>query len=269
MTYDNIFYENEDKYEIENQNIFKCFINSFLNKVDLNFDEVKLLYSGSNEDYITFFNYLSDYIYEYYPCYIEKFYELLKSFGYNMNYEIQNAMFNLRNGITKETRNYVLKSPYINDIESKAGEIIIYSDKLGTHSFLPVKKYFKDSFDVKKFLKRNRRHLTGECHQRSWELLDILSNVNLVTSLLPYYFMGTIYHSVLRSDDNMIIDVANEIVYKNKVMDEVFGGKIVCETKKIDLESHLYEAIMASDDTNIEEEYSEPLILALHKQSLE
>ncbi len=50
---------------------------------------------------------------------------------------------------------------------------------------------------------------------------------------------------------------------------DLYQGQIICETKKEDLESHLYDVITASNNPYIEEEFNEALLLALHKQSVD
>lgn len=106
----------------------------------------------------------------------------------------------------------------------------------------------------------------GYCHHLSWELMTYLEKANLVTSLLPAYYEGNYYHSVIRNQDGFIIDVANEAVYDDDTRDLLFKGHIVVETEKENLDKRLQEAIMDEDEESKESNFAKAMLLTLHKE---
>ena len=84
--------------------------------------------------------------------------------------------------------------------------------------------------------------------------------------LCPYLFQGSYYHSIIRDECNHYIDLANSIVYDDTIREEVLKGKIICETKKEDLDSAL-ELVLEQFPDSLNS-FSKPLVLALHKEYL-
>lgn len=116
------------------------------------------------------------------------------------------------------------------------------------------------------YILKDKDFFVVNCHNASWKVIQYLKNASLITELLPYYFEGTFYHSVVRDANGMIIDLANSAVYNEEIRKKLYHGQIICETKKGYLEKKLDEAIRFSSKEDIEEDFSKPLLLALHKQ---
>lgn len=277
MDYESIFYQNEEQYTKINNERMKNFVYLFLKVSRINVEEINSIYDIKENDYMDFYDSLKKVVFRFYPNLIPIFYELLKQNGYNMIYEIQEDMFYLgsttNKGLNKEEKNILKLSPFIKDIDYQQSKITLYSEIFGNYSFYSIRDYFRDDYLVKKYIRKIRCSSNdkkgGICHNSSWELMQLLNNASLVTELLPYCYESTYYHSVIRNEDGMIIDVANEVVYDEKIRKDLYQGKIICETKKDDLESNLYDAIVASQNPYIEEEFNEPLLLALHRQCID
>lgn len=170
---------------------------------------------------------------------------------------------NTTNILCEEIKQYVLLSPYINGITIHQGLISIYSE-FGNFSFYSTRKYLQEN---QKALKMINDYITqGYCHHLSWQLLNYLEKANLVTSLLPAYFEGNYYHSVVRNQDGFIIDVANEIVYEEEMRDFLFKGHIVVETEKENLDKRLQEAILDEDEESKKLNFTSAMLLTLHKE---
>ena len=82
MSYERIFYDNEDKYKDINNKKLKEFILKFLklNLVDIYIDFDLDVYEN--------FIYLKDYVYKYYPEAIKLFHSTLQESGYRFQHNI-------------------------------------------------------------------------------------------------------------------------------------------------------------------------------------
>ncbi len=267
MDYESIYYENETKYkEINNQKL-KKFIDAFVESTKIDIESVKAIEMVKENDYEDLAHSLRNYIFTFYPQYISLYYHLLQESHYKMVYDILDGMFLLgcstNKRLNREKCNLLLQSFYVNTISYVDGKIILNSH-FGEYSFSSLRDYFRGNYDATTYIRNN--DMPGHCHNVSWDFISILNRASLVTELIPYYFEGTYYHSIIRNEDGLFIDLANEIVYGEDVRKNLFQGQIVCETKKEDLEKDLYNAIVASNHPSIEEDFYESLILALHKQ---
>lgn len=219
------------------------------------------------DDYCKQFFLLKYIVNLYYPQYICKFFQRLEKSGFDVSSEVIDAMKligrNTTNTLCEEVKQYVLLSPYINGITIHQGIISIYSE-FGNFSFYSTRKYLQEN---QKALKMINDYITqGHCHHLSWQLLNYLEKANLVTSLLPAYFEGNYYHSVVRNQDGFIIDVANEIVYEEEMRDFLFKGHIVVETEKENLDKRLQEAILDEDEESKKLNFTSAMLLTLHKE---
>ncbi len=275
MDYEKIFYQYEEQYIDRNNQRIKEFVYLFLKESGIREKEVKAIYDCRENDFMDFYDSLKKVVYRFYPKLIPFFEDLLKQSGFNTIYAIQEAMFYLgsttNKNLNKEWKNLLMLSPSIKNIEYYHGKIIVSSENFGKHSFYSIQDYFREDFLAKQFIRKMRYEDNckdgGICHIASWDFMDLLDNASLVTELLPCCYDGTYYHSIIRNEEGMFIDLANEVVYDEKTRKEFYQGQIVCETRKEDLVSHLDEAIVASMNPNIEEEFGNSLLLTLHKQA--
>lgn len=272
MGYKDIFRENQEKYEISNRIIFKKVLEIFKRETGLNVDHLLPVYQIDSSDPAQVFCFTKWFLFTNKQEYIPYFYKLLESFGYDMFSEVMDTIVLL--GKNAEPRvhpdyvNYALISPYINRItvdNNKDGLVTIDSEELGTYSFYPSRFYLQDNEPAINLIKN---YVTqGFCHQMSWAMMDHIDKCELVTSLLPSYFEGTHYHTVLRNEEGLIIDVANEAVYSEDVRDMLFKSKDICSTAKEDADSKLKLAIEAEDEESKTTEFPNAMLLTLHEQS--
>lgn len=271
MDYESIFFEYEEQYKDLNNQKLKEFVELFLGQTKIDIEEVKLIYMVKENDYDDLSRSLKDYVFKFYPQYISLYYQLLEESHYKMFYDILDSMFILgvstNKRLNREKSELLLNSPYIENISYNNGMVVLNSC-FGKYSFCSLRDYFRGSYSKMAYV-RNNNNMPGDCHNVSWDLLQILDNASLVTQLLPFYYRGTFYHSVVQDEDGMFIDLANEAVYDEEVRKNLYQGQIICKTKKEDLESHLYDTITASNNPYIEEEFNKALLLALHKQSVD
>ncbi len=266
MDYLNIFYENEFQYREINEKKIQQFLILFLGQTNLPF----LAYYGEIQDWNYDLLYsLKKYVYTFYPQYISLFHSLLNDFNFCNRYHIIDVVDDLGCETNKEIPKNVIElaqiSPYVKNIEYLDHKI--YLETIANeYSFYSLRDYYRHQFTALNYIRTCRFSLAGDCHNQSWNFIHILDEpADLITELRPYIFDGNIYHSLIRDENEMYVDLAHQIVYDKTMKDELFAGKIVSETNKDDLENNVEEAILAIDNDTAEE-FSEPLLLALHKQ---
>lgn len=269
MRYKDIYYQKEEQYHSINQQHFKQFVESFTKDFKIDITEMTRKKGVQSNDYCKQFFILKYMVNLYYPQYIYEFFHRLEESGFDVSSEIVDAMKqigrNTINTLNESVSQYVMLSPYINNVSINNGKITIYSDKFGDYSFYSTRNYLKEN---KKALKIINKYTTqGYCHHLSWELISYLEKVKLVTTLLPAYYEGNYYHSIVRNQDDFIIDVANEAVYDDDTRDLLFKGHIVVETEKENLDKRLQEAIMDEDEESKETDFVKAMLLTLHKES--
>lgn len=270
MNYESIFFEYEEQFTIKNDFQFKMVIENFTKKVDIDIEEIKTIYSVSENDFLDLYGCLKDYLYYRYPDYLPCLYYFLKKSNFKIYYDYLDSILilgeNVNGYLDENLKRFLLRSPYIDDIHYDNGLIFLKINNGKEYSFYSAKDYFKNNSSIMHILK-DKKFLTGNCHNASWKVIKHLENVSLITELLPYYFEGTFYHSVVRDENGMIIDLANNAVYSEEIRKKLYHGRIICETKKRYLDERLEEAIRDSSKEDIENYFNEPLLLALHKQS--
>lgn len=268
MGYNDIFYENEEKYMNLNQNQFKNFIELFRKETGIDASKLYEKEGIEKDDYISQFYYLKYIVYTYYPKFINVFFNLLDNCGYDLSSEIIEAMKligrNSTSILDEDIKQYILLSPYIDDITNNKGKFTIHSNDFGDYSFMSTKKYLENNKEAIKLIKGYYTALF--CHQMSWEMMKYLDDASIITSLLPSYFTGTYYHTTIRNEDGIIIDIANESVFDDQTRDFLFKGKIICETKKEDLENCLNDALLNEDEEAKKVDYPNAMLLTLHEQ---
>ena len=275
MDYQEIYYRNEKQYHSINQQHFQKFLNVFKKETGIDTSHLATKRGIPTNDYRKQFYYLKYMVFINYPKYIKEFYRILENSKFDMSSEIVDAMKLIgKNTIytfDEDIRRYILLSPLIDDVVNDNGNISIYSDELGDYNFCSTRKYL---YKNKRALYLIQNYLTqGYCHQMSWELMSFLEQANLITTLLPAYFEGTYYHTVVQNQDNFIIDIANEIVIDSNVRDSLFKGQIISSTKKQDLFSKLKEAkikeakIKEAKNYENEDSFTNSLLLALYSES--
>ena len=221
MDANKLYYTQEDKTHEVNMIKFQEFLDLFYQTVGLNFD--KLVAADINsDDPIEKFNYLKYLVSTCFKKYREVFYEVLSGTNYNMKCEMIDAMkllgqqTNLK--YASDVIEYLLEHPYIDAIETAGPKIIVKSDYLGDQAFYSAREYLSDNLEARSVLIGD---LTHRCHQVSLELLNVLKDHYLTTSLVPYYFDGAFYHSYIK-DKNMTIDAVNHIVMPHEEYNKLF-----------------------------------------------
>lgn len=272
MGYREIYDTYQEEYEKSNRVKFRAFLNAFKEETRLNIDYLMNAYQIDKSDAACEFYFLKWALFNYSRQHIPYFFELLESFGYDMFSEVIDTMQligkDTQKSVDPEVTRYAMLSPYINGItvhNNKPGLITIHSDDLGDYSFYPSRVYLKDNEEAVKLI--NKYETSGFCHQMSWEMMNHLENGELITSLLPLYFEGTHYHTVLRDNDGLVIYPANEAVYSEDTRDILFKAEDVCTTKKEDLDSKLKLAIEAEDEGSKMIDFPNAMLLTLHEQS--
>lgn len=270
MDYESIFFEYEEQYTIKNNIRLKKVIDNFVKKVDIDIEEVKTIYSVSENEILGLYCCLKDYLYYRYPSYLPCLYYFLKKSNFKIYYDYLDAILllgeNVNGYLEDDLKKFVLHSPFIDDIRYENGLIFLKINNGKEYSFYSTKDYFKNNSSVQYILK-DKDFLVGNCHNASWKIIKHLGNVSLITELLPYYFEGTFYHSVVRDENGMIIDLANNAVYSEEIRKKLYHGRIICETKKGYLDEKLEKAIRNSFQEDITDSFNEPLLLALCKQA--
>lgn len=170
MGYKDIFYQREEQYHSINQQHFKIDITEMIRKKGI-----------PSDDFCKQFFILKYMVNLYYPQYIYEFFHKLEESGFDVSSEIVDAMKligrNTINTLNESVKQYVMLSPYINDVAINNGKITIYSDEFGNYSFYSPRKYLQKN---KKALKMINQFTTqGYCHHLSWELMTYLEKENL------------------------------------------------------------------------------------------
>lgn len=268
MGYCDIFYANEEQYYSVNQSRFKFFLDLFQKETGLNWRNLVANSDIENDDFTKIFYELRYIILLYFPKYISTFFKLLEEWGFDVSSEIIDAMKvlcrNTINYIDEGIKEYLKLSPAIDYISNDKGKITIHSDEYGDYSFCSIRKYL--ALNEKALWLIKNYETQGFCHQMSWELMNYLEQANLITTLLPSYFEGQYYHTVIRNQDGLIIDIANEAVYSDDMRDFLFKGHDVIETEKKDLKIKLSDAIASEDDKSKSINFPNAMLLALHKE---
>lgn len=266
MSANKLYYETEERFIEENCRIFKSFINEFYLSVGLNFDVI-LSHMADMEDPVSVFNGLKYLILFHFPQFKGEFYRILEEKGYDMKFEIMDAIRSLaclKNVSAIHPCIFEAKqSPYIDDIEITSKGITVKSERFGDFSFNRTQDYFKDNVEIMKlFLSGD---LTHRCHQFSLELASELPEDKIITSLLPIYFTGTYYHSYLIDPEENIIDGVNHTIMKKKEFDELFRPE---EIVRYSYEEMYKEYIKGLNDGSISEsdKFHIPVAVSLSKK---
>ncbi len=272
MGYNDIYRDNQEKYEDSNRLIFKQFLDQFKEMTKLNMDNLMHLYQVDTSDPAKEFYFLRWALFNYCHRCIPYFYELLEDMGYDMYSEIMDTMNLIGKDtysiVDPETVAYALISPYINGItthKDKPGMVTIHSDDLGDYSFYPLRIYLKENKSALNII--NKYEKARFCHQMSWEMMNHFDKCQLITSLLPSYFEGTHYHTVAKDDAGFIVDCAMEAVYTEEMRDYLFKPKDICVTDKSDLDGKLKEAMENEDEESKLIDFPPAMLLTLHEQS--
>ncbi len=265
MEFEEIFYQNEERYYDINNTKILAFINSFLAETNLYFPVCE-----EEDNYYSLLFSLKDYVYTCYPEYISLFNQQLFDQGFSILHSLFYDMVTLGEHTNKKLpqveKNKILLSPYIQQIHYENQKIYLEAMEK-TYSFYSIFDFFRTNFDAFSYIRKNRKNLDGNCHNQSWKFIKFCSEqASLVTMLCPYLFQGSYYHSIIRDECNHYIDLANSIVYDDTIREEVLKGKIIRETKKEDLDSALELALEQFPDSL--NSFSQPLVLALHKEYL-
>lgn len=272
MSYKEVYEENQKNYEESNRLIFKKFLVTFKEETKLSIDNLMRIYKIDSNDPAEEFYFLKWVLFNYGHKYISYFYSLLENMGYDLYSEIIDTMKligkDTNDKVSSDILAYTMISPYINGItipKNKPGLVIIHSDELGDYTFYPSRVYLNNN---EKALNLINDFITERyCHQISWEMMKHFDKCQLITSLLPLYFEGTHYHTVIRDNRGLIIDSANDAVYTEEVRDFLFKGKDICTTKKEELEKELNLAMEVEDEESKIIDFPPAMLLALYNQS--
>lgn len=267
MKYDfyKVYYENEAKYLKVNNECFKKIIDLFCLNTGLDLSPIM---GKSNMDYISLVFYLDDYLCKSHPEYVSVLYGIMSKMGFNSLHHIygyiKELSFEETSELNQDVRNSISGCSCVDDIKLEDGNISVYSDLLGTFSAIRLRKYFEGNSSVLEYL--NNTYLSNRCHHVSFELMAYIPGATLVTYLLPSYFLGTYYHSVVRDANGMVIDPVVGIVLDEDTRTRLFGGTIVTETKGSELLDRFLEADEVADDKWKEICSSPALTIAIHEQ---
>ncbi len=267
MNYYKIYLENEGQYRDINRQKFREFITEFGNKTGL--INLKVINSYENSEYEELYYRLREFVLTKHPEYRTLFYEILEQKGFQLKDEILLAMRIIGNEanttLDSNIKDYLLLSPYINEIRTQEGKFYIQSNIFGdfsfdtTYHYLQNNPHLKDLFDF--FLVKQH------CYQASWELIKYLKDASLVTFLLPSYFEGNYYHAVVKDDKDLYIDLAYGCVYDEEVRKKLLAGEIVSEIKKEKIQESLEIAKAQESLESKKEDLPPTLVLALYDQS--
>ncbi len=268
MDYYKMYVENEGKYVNVNNQKFKKIIELFGIKTGIIKLDVIKNYQH-DYPYVELYYNLRDFVLTKYPEYTSLFYEMLNQAGFSMDDDIFLAMRTIGSlsdsTIDKNIKDYFLLSPYIDNITISNGKFNIYSNKFGEYSFYSIYHYLKSNETAMDILKNYR--VQSYCHHASWELIKYLDDANLVTCLLPSYFDGNYYHTLIRDKNGFYIDVVYGCVYDKEIGEKIFANKIVSDVKKEDLDSLLEIAKQEESGESKREEIPSALLLTLHNQN--
>lgn len=272
MGYNDIYENHQGQYEKSNRVIFAKFLDTFKKETGLNMEHLLCAYQVDTTDPACEFYFLKWVLFNYSQKYLPYFYELLDSLGYDMFSEVIDTMKLIGkdsvDGIDNHVTAYAMISPYINGItvhKETPGLVTIHSDDLGDYSFYPSRMFLKGNKDALYLI--NEYITAGCCHQISWHMMGHHEKCELITSLLPSYFEGTHYHTVVKLASGMIVDSANDAVYTDETRDYLFKGEDICKTDKEDLNLRLEEAMKAEDEASKIEDFPEAMLLTLHEQT--
>lgn len=272
MGYIDIYDKYQTQYEISNRIKFKEFLEAFTKDTGFSADNLMKAYKVNQDDLAQVFYFVKWVLFNYNRKYIPYFYELLDNFGYDMFSEVMDTMKligkDTHKDVDPDVISYALISPYVDKItvnKDKRGLVTIHSDELGDYSFYPSRVYLNDNKEALKLI--NKYETSTFCHQMSWELMNHHDKCTLVTSLLPSYFEGTHYHTVLRDNEGLIVDAAMEAVYTEDTRDMLFKADDICLTKKEEMDEKLNLAIEAEDEKSKNIDFPNAMLLTLYEQS--
>lgn len=177
--------------------------------------------------------YLKWFLTTYSPKHLPILFYFLKENGYNMKGELIDSAKLLAKSRASEydwdLREYVMKSPVIDDIEfNKNGEIRLCSDEIGDFTFKSMYSYWNDNQEIMAFLAKYE--IDTFCHQLSWALSGMIPENNLITSKLPSYFEGNYFHTYLKLiEDGLIFDPASYIVSSEENHRRIFAPNVISE----------------------------------------
>ncbi len=264
MSFEEIFYEHEGKHREQNNKIFTQFIKEFEAKTGYDIGYLIFKEDVSFSDSEKLFWALHSDVFNNYPELIGIFYDLLKSYKFRMKADlisfIHLASMYTDGKLEDNVNDFLLKMPLIRQVRCNSGRLTICVESMQEISFLPIRTYFKDNYFAKSFL--NRATSISECHNLSWQLINFMNNAKLATYLLPMYFSGTYYHTVIKDRDGLIVDPANSSVFDSESFDRLMEGKIVCETPQ----AAMLRELNAAYESGEEVKYANPLAIAFNKQ---
>lgn len=261
--YNKIVYENESKYETDNNNCINSLLETFLNYFDKYTRDILELVKDylSSEEFLYF---VIEYCFHSKKEYINILYTLLNNYNYNFYDEIRFITTVFRDEPNAETLKLYEASPNIKRIILRDGRLLIDST-LGQFFMTSTKEYFKNNSQISNYLAKNNSN--HKCHSSSIDIINMLSSGKLITALIPAEFIGTYYHTVIQDENLNIIDVAHGTVYTEETFFRLYKGlKIVSITDKEDIEFEINHAKKEGTLTSLN--YFDALLIALHKQSI-
>ena len=260
MNYYQIYWENEGKYISINNQKFRNFLKDFIEKTGLM--KVEVLNFG--QDYTELYYRIREFVLTKHPEYIPLFYQMLEERGFNMDDEILLLIRTIGKEmeLQEETKEYFLLSLYIEEIEKQADKYIIHSKQLGDYAFYTAYQYLINNPLAKNLL--NTYFMEQNCHYASWELMKCLDGASLITCLLPSYFEGEYYHSIVQDKTGAYIDLAYGVVYDKETGDKLFLDKIISSVKKEDMAATF--SLAKQKEATVKSDLPPTLILALYNK---
>ncbi len=267
MEFNEIIYQNEEQFDEPNNNFIFDFVFSFLEEHHLGTKE-KFLQEHPLEELnpYTLFDSLRYYLGDYHEELLHSFYDAFLKKNGNLNFLITCDLRMLGKSTFGKLNRSVVEQfsahPYIVKVSYEEKKIHITLASGEEYSFYSIYDYFAKNSKMFEYIMKNRNHLFAQCHTDAWDTAHLLNDSTLLTELIPNCFVGTYYHSIVEDKNGMYIDLANEIVYDEKIRYDLYQAEIVCETKEEDLLEKLEEANAYFGETS----YAEALLIATHQQ---
>ncbi len=256
-----IFKENELNYREKEEEMYK--------KVYYDFSKVsEKEYNIGDWSYQEAIFNLKSLIYGYNSHEIDKFFDILKKYNYDMRWEISDAIFNL--GYQKnstdmlKTINSWLNSPVIDYIGFDGdSKLEIGSDEYGTFPFMQASKYL-DREDITDYIWENRTK--NICHSHAYNIARVYPDWYTITSKISDRIIGTYYHSYTYDKENdIVIDLRSNCAMYMEIFERLHDTTCVSQI----LNSQLNKEIeITNKKIDLQEVKAKVLRVALYKEYL-
>ena len=199
---------------------------------------------------------------------IDKFFNILEKYNYNMHWEIKDAIYHLSflknpNDNIKAI-NLLLNSPVIDDIRFNGKDTFeIVSDEYGKFSFHLATKYLNNN-DITDYI--NKNGFKPICHIHTYNMSKWYPNWYTITSHLEERILGKFYHSyTYDSDRDVVIDLRSNCVMDKESYDRLYYTNCISKTLNNRIDS---EAEIINQKIKLKKVTAKVLRIALYKEYL-